>query len=286
MQKDIINTLEIAAPGGKPTRVIKAPVAEHPESKREHKIVSQERDLEDGMVVLDEGTRRRNREFYEKLDAIDERSRKWEAKMRSEIQEREDAHKAVVADFEASLKEYFDLMKNKMDEVLGYYEDQRIPDSEARITGNEERFDEFVNVTVPRVVEEQSGAVTRRLQKAHDNFDIDNAKILKREKKILQRRENHFDNTAQGFEDESTTRIGKLWLLAEDIHKSEQTNAKQSEKLIALVMGELKDTKDRASEASKIRKEMDCLVLENLADTQHRCQKSVLDHFGEMANEV
>lgn len=36
---------------------------------------------------------------------------------------------------------------------------------------------------MPRTVEEQSGAVTRKLQKAHETFDIENAKITKREQK-------------------------------------------------------------------------------------------------------
>lgn len=46
------------------------------------------------------------------------------------------------------------------------------------------RVDEFVRATVPRIVDEQSGAVTRRLQKARETFDIENAKIAKRERKV------------------------------------------------------------------------------------------------------
>lgn len=45
-------------------------------------------------------------------------------------------------------------------------------------------MDEFVHVTVPRIVDEQSGAVTRKLQKARETFDIENAKIAKRERKV------------------------------------------------------------------------------------------------------
>lgn len=45
-------------------------------------------------------------------------------------------------------------------------------------------MEEFTNTTVPRVVDEQSGAVTRKLQKAHETFDIENAKIAKREQKV------------------------------------------------------------------------------------------------------
>lgn len=41
-----------------------------------------------------------------------------------------------------------------------------------------------MNVQVPKIVDEQSGAVTRKLQKAHETFDIENAKIAKREQKV------------------------------------------------------------------------------------------------------
>lgn len=46
------------------------------------------------------------------------------------------------------------------------------------------RLEEFVKETVPRIVDEQSGAVTRKLHKARETFDIENAKISKREQKV------------------------------------------------------------------------------------------------------
>ncbi|CAM9799944.1 unnamed protein product, partial [Choristocarpus tenellus] len=48
----------------------------------------------------------------------------------------------------------------------------------------EARVTEFINVTVPVTIDQQSGAVTRKLQKAHETFDIENAKIAKRERKV------------------------------------------------------------------------------------------------------
>ncbi len=48
-----------------------------------------------------------------------------------------------------------------------------------RVIGLETGFDEFVNVTVPGIIEEQSGSVTRHLQKSHESFYIDNTKLLK-----------------------------------------------------------------------------------------------------------
>lgn len=53
-----------------------------------------------------------------------------------------------------------------------------------RLEAGEAKMQEFVCSTVPRIVEAQSGAVTRKLQKAHETFDIENAKIAKREQKV------------------------------------------------------------------------------------------------------
>lgn len=53
-----------------------------------------------------------------------------------------------------------------------------------RVAADDARVEEFVRVTVPRIVDEQSGAVTRKLQKARETFDIENAKIAKRERKV------------------------------------------------------------------------------------------------------
>lgn len=53
-----------------------------------------------------------------------------------------------------------------------------------RVEADEAKVEEFVRVTVPRVIDEQSGTVTRKLQKARETFDIENAKIVKRERKV------------------------------------------------------------------------------------------------------
>jgi hypothetical protein len=64
---------------------------------------------------------------------------------------------------------------------------------------------QFMTVTVPAVIEQQSGAVTRKLQKANETFDIENAKVMKREQKVVKRFEAHVGKTAQDLEDEKVT---------------------------------------------------------------------------------
>jgi hypothetical protein len=67
------------------------------------------------------------------------------------------------------------------------------------------RCAQFMTVTVPAVIEQQSGAVTRKLQKANETFDIENAKVMKREQKVVKRFEAHVSKTAQVLEDEKVS---------------------------------------------------------------------------------
>lgn len=46
------------------------------------------------------------------------------------------------------------------------------------------------------LIEKQSGRVTRHLIKSQERFDIENTKLMKREKKIVQRFEEHVDNVS------------------------------------------------------------------------------------------
>lgn len=69
---------------------------------------------------------------------------------------------------------------------------------------DEARVEEFVRVTVPRVIDEQSGTVTRKLQKARETFDIENAKIVKRERKVCQPSEIFIVSRTSSFRVENT----------------------------------------------------------------------------------
>jgi hypothetical protein len=86
-----------------------------------------------------------------------------------------------------------------------------VPDARPRIAANAPEHArsrdasaplQFIKETVPAVVEAQSGAVTRKLQAAHEGFDIECAKIQKREQKIMKRFEAHVRAAAQSIEDE------------------------------------------------------------------------------------
>ena len=65
----------------------------------------------------------------------------------------------------------------------------------------------FVHVTVPKVIDEQSGAVTRHLQKSREEFDIDNTKLMKREEKIKEHFAVHVEEAEEFDKQEAKTRF-------------------------------------------------------------------------------
>jgi hypothetical protein len=211
------SNVEIAAPGARGTQMLKAPLAEVPETKRAPMIVDQDASLVETAVDLEEGTKRRNRELHEKLYAIEKRGVHWEEKLHAEMAERDLKHAELLRQFQENLTDASTREEAALMAMIEKFHGEVIPVQEQRMADEEEEVRKFVHETVPAVIDRQSGIIGRKLQKAHDTFDIENAKIMKREQKIVQRFERHVARTAQSFEDERATRRGKFMLLEEDV---------------------------------------------------------------------
>lgn len=164
--------VEIAAPGGKPTYVVRAPIAVPPESKRVPKMQRQEILLGNELESLEDGTIRRNLEFYTQLDAIEELGKKWELKLRDEEIEQKSSHNDLVSMFEKMLKQTVYLEKKQLISDIEKYHTDLIPPQELLMGDKETGVELFVGETIPALIDCQSGIVSRKLQKAHDTFDV------------------------------------------------------------------------------------------------------------------
>jgi hypothetical protein len=276
--------VEISAPGSMPTHVVRAPFANAPDSKRAPKIEKQELDLKDELVVLEEGTKKRNREFYKQLDEIEERGKKWEVKMKVEVEEQKEAHQQLLELFDKTLSTAISVEKKSLVEAIELFHTDKTPPQETRMTENEQGVEVFVGETIPAVVDRQSGIVSRKLQKAHDTFDIENQKVLKREQKIVSRFRKHAERTAQAFEDERATRLSKFMLLGEEISDTERHDDRQEEKSVRVVIDEIIKIRDLEKEETAIREKEDNTLLDTMLYAQQRLQESVLKSFGAEAD--
>jgi len=164
--------VEIAAPGGKPTYVVRAPFAVAPESKRAPKIERQEKLLNNELQRLEEGTIKRNLEFYTQLDGIEEHGKKWEVKLREEEIEQKESHEELVKMFNEMLNITIFQEKKMLVHDIEQFHTKQIPPQECLMGKNEQGVEFFVGETIPAVIDCQSGIVSRKLQKAHDTFDV------------------------------------------------------------------------------------------------------------------
>lgn len=278
--------VEIAAPGARPTHVVRAPFAVAPDSKRGPKIEDQEVSLKNELITLEEGTKARNREFYRQLEEIEDRGRKWEVKLIAEVEEQKEASATLLRLFDETLTSTIAAEKQLAVDSIEEFNREKLPPQELRMGDNEKGVEVFVGETIPAVVDRQSGIVSRKLQKAHDTFDIENAKVMKREQKIVSRFRRHAERTAQAFEDERATRISKFMLLGEEIADNERPSDRQEEKQIGEVMREILTIRAVLEEETTAREKEDNTLLDTMLYAQKRLQDCILNSFGSESEEL
>jgi len=270
----------VAAVGGKPTKTLRAPLEVVPDSKRGQMIDDAEGQLEVEMGTLEEGTRARNKLYQSQLDAIRERQRKWEAKLKVEYEARMTAMRQAQRYAEHGMTTVYEEMEDKVSDMFDEYDNVRIPPLEKRCDVLEEGFEEFATVTVPGIIEELQGTVMRKLQRQREVFEIDNTKLDKREKKIIARFERHKEDTYQDFADEARTRHNKLLLMEEEMMETSRTDDRMEEQMHCRVILALGELKALLKEEATVREQEDLELLTNLAGSMQRLQQSILVNFG------
>jgi hypothetical protein len=276
----VATTQAIAAAGGKPARVVRAPIAAARESKRGPIIDKEEADLESNMATLEEGTRAKNREFQAHLDAIKERGVRWEAKLEEETAHRDAAFDEIKAAAERSITAAYEEMEEKVTAAFDHFDAESIPPLEQSCQVLVDGFDRFEHVTVPGMIEELVAATSRRLHRQHEAFDIDNTKLLNREKKIVVRTQVHQARCRQSFVDEETTRFHKFLLLGEELDETARTDDRAEEQMQTRTLKQTAELQEDLQAECKVREGEDLEILENLAGSMSRLQQSILVNFG------
>lgn len=270
----------IAAPGGQRTRVIVAADDLPPDSKRAHLIEDAEETLDYAMDELEEGTRARNIEQQRRLDIIKERGQNWKDKLDKSIQDRDAAHAELQAKLMAQFEAASDEFVRTIDEKFDTIERDDLPPQNNREDHLRKDFREFVDVTVPSIIEALQGSITRRLKKSHETFDIDNAKLMKREIQIVERFDRHKKGTHDAFEDEKMRRFTKFLTMAEDVDKTMRVDDRASEITQVKAIDSTVAAQEELADVERIRKRDDHEVLNKLADAMARLQESILTNFG------
>lgn len=261
------------------TSVLHVPPFEGPDSKRALAIEQQRGALDTELVVLDTATKERNRILKAELEALWTRCEAWAQQLRAEKQRSRAALDALRAHFDDSLLAMSSAEDaSLMDTMRVFHMD--IPKDEARLTAIDDDAREFVDTTVPAVIDRQSGIVERKLAQAVDTFDIDNAKIRQREQKIVARFATHAKRTAQAFEDERATRVSKTRAIEDDVAAIERTDDHQEERATAAAHNALTDLRTKVANEQATRQKHDNALLDSMIYAQNKLQHSVLAAFG------
>jgi len=245
-----------------------------------------EEDLTHKLVDLEEGTRARNRDFYEQTDKFKERTQRWEAKLTTETVERNEAHQSVLDSFQVLLHTEMAKIETKIHDMYAGYHDSLIPVQEAHQDRVEEFVEHFVNVTAPEVIEREQKAMEKKIKSAREGFDIENAKVRKREEKIVYRAEEHEHRTAQSFTDNHSGRVAKIALLREDLEAGQRTDDREEETRLRLIMTELRQMQERIDDLTKVREVQDCTILDSMLRSQEKLQDSIIENFGANSEQI
>ncbi|KAJ1460639.1 hypothetical protein M885DRAFT_458759 [Pelagophyceae sp. CCMP2097] len=267
----------------RPVGVNTVPDSEVPPSKRCSVISEQETALDSNISVLEVSTRSRNRELQQHLEAIDARGRRFEAQLRVEAEDRLRAVEALQQHFDDGLARGLKAEEDGLMAIMESFHGTLIPAQEARMAASAAEIDVFVKETVPTVIDRQSGIVARKLQKAHDTFAIENAKIAKRESKIVERFEGHTSRTAQSFEDERATRRSKFTLLREAAEDVERADDRLEEQHTAAAHNSLLALSAQLEAEKATREREDNTLLDSMMFSQRKLQQTILEAFGAQA---
>lgn len=254
-------------------------------STRASAIDAQAKALDSKIEQLDATTRARNRDLSTHLNEIQARITKWETLLGQERTAQQHEHTASVVDFDDRLAKVSSEQEAVLMETMESFHGDLIPAEEANRDLLEHDANIFIRDTLPQVIDRQSGIVERKLRKARDTFDIENAKIAKRELKIVERFRTHAGRTAQAFEDERATRKSKFCLLTERLAATERMDDRNDERTAVAAVNAIAHLQARLQDECAEREREDNSLLDTMLFAQQALQSSVVKAFGPEAPE-
>jgi hypothetical protein len=174
----------------------------------------------------------------------------------------------------------------ELNTIFDIFDDDLEPIESARITTESKSLDVFVKTTVPEAIDKQNGALSRKLKKAYETFEIEQQKERKREAKFVNKADDYIQRTAQKFHDEDALMDSCFFNLEDDVNEYERRSAR-----MFLLRQETANTcifnnNGKMHSTQKKRESEDLEVLDTVIETQQLLQQSVIIHFGSDDGEV
>ncbi|TYZ63567.1 hypothetical protein PybrP1_013161 [[Pythium] brassicae (nom. inval.)] len=271
----------VAPPGGPLSRVIRPPVDFPPESKRASTIEDAEVELEEDMEEFKAAVHTYNMDFQARIDAVKQRGRDLEDRIGAERQDMELAAQQLQSEFRRHFQSAFLGFEQKTLAHFARVEAQQVAGGERQTRECDADFRTFAYTTVPAIMEQLQGSITRKLDKNHETFDIENAKIRKREKKSLGALESTERRTAAAFGVERARRVAKLQEREEEAHHAMRVDNRGAEHKQCDQVATLGSLQHQLRQERSVREAEDLEILDKLAASFHQLQSSILESLGD-----
>lgn len=277
----LIRDCKYIAPRTGPTRLIGvSPATEAHRSKRHDDFDGNAQNLDRKKEFLREQALEKERQFKRNVSHLRTRIEAFRNRLEAEVNLRDEEYKEM----KESLENNFENMRTCVDEEINasvaVIEEDWLPPPSQRLDEWKADFDHFVHVTVPETIENQSGRVTRHLIKAQETFEIDNAKLLKRESKIEQRFATHVKQSAQNMTEVIRKRKDCFQRLEDDMDAAETEALTSTDRHEKHCESRVTEVEDLQSGLAGIRSKADSQLLIAIEEAMIRLQNSVLTNFG------
>ena len=136
--------------------------------------------------------------------------------MHQEVFSRQREQQQLMSHFEAEMDRVYGELEAAVCATYDDYEFNKMPPVKHRADALEDNFDAFEEVTVPTLLDEKQGTLTRSLNKQHQAFELECVNTNRREKKIKIRNTDYEKSTAEAFEFEKRARFVKFTLFQEE----------------------------------------------------------------------
>lgn len=142
-------------------------------------------------------------------------------------------------------------------------------------------FKTFAAATVPTILEQLQGDITRRLDKSYETFDVENAKSRKREKKAQSTLESTERRTMAAFSVEQSRRVAKFQEHEEAAHSTMRVDNRAAERTECSQLATLVSLQLQLQQERSVREAEDLAILDKLAASFHQLQTSILESLGD-----
>ncbi|KAA0149828.1 hypothetical protein FNF29_05653 [Cafeteria roenbergensis] len=270
----------VAAPGARMTVARHPPPAEEHESKRDVAAHQTERGMVGSMQELRIQTVTKNKEFDERVRALQVRLGAVETARESEREQRDLQLEAV----RAGIAEELGRVDEALSLAIGSTHDTLAAEGVAPINADADRLaaleQRVYGEEVPSREEALSGPLVRRMLAERQGFEIDRTKVRAREARIVGRFESWDSETRLRHSEEAQDRFLQFSRLAEAMAEALAGEARSEEELqvwLATVLGELDGQLEGVRDA---RVAGDERSLDRMASSMETVQRSVLENFG------